>query len=86
MLHDLYRRCKGVPGCTGGSNGQPTPIKCFQFGYPVVLLMLANRTGSIGNWVDSTVILHLGEHSTQTDSAGISLQDESISRTKLWVG
>ena len=63
----------------------PPQFECFQLRYAVVPLMFVHCTGSIGNWMDGSIVLDLGEHDAQSHSAGIHFLDECIPRTKLGI-
>ena len=62
----------------------PHHAKGFHVSYAILLLVFGERSASISNWVEETIILLLFQDSTQTMAAGISVQHKPS--VKIGVG
>ena len=62
----------------------PHHAKGFHVSYAIPLLVLGERSTSIGNWVEKTIVLFLFQDRTQTMTAGIGVQPKPS--VKIGVG
>ena len=62
----------------------PHHAEGFHVSYAIPLLVLGERSASIGNWVEKTIVVFLFQDGTQTITAGIGVQHNLNCLSKLW--
>ena len=84
----VFVHCTGVAkkvGMVVHVTNSPDQCECFQLSYAVVPLMFVHCMGSIGNLMDGSIVLYLGERGAQSHIAGMHFQDESDPGNKLGI-